>query len=362
MDGSTVTLNLPGLILNDPVGEPNESFSIAFTNPSAGLVLSRASHAVTITFDGDPVGVKILDLAATEGNGPGNTTASVVVQLNYPIPPLTPAVTVNYTTTNGSATSGADYVTTAGVLSFAVGESTKTIAVPIMGDTCPEPSKAFFVDLTGVSAAGILEDNQATVSLLDNDFSGTFQLSAPRLTVSESGPKAQVTVVRTGGLAGGAANCVGFSLTTQDGTATSSAPADFTAIGSRPLLLRRRRHQPGGGGAHRQRHPGRARGVVRGEAQQPHRPGGRAGRPADLGGGHHRQRHRGRPAVLHLDRDGGGGRGHGHPHGDPHRGEHRPAHRRRPGRGKQHGHATAWTSPPRPSSPSMPTSRACPWW
>ncbi len=237
VDGSTVTLTLSGLILNDPVGEPNESFSIAFTNPSAGLVLSRASHAVTITFDGDPVGVKILDLAATEGNGPGNTTATVVVQLNYPIPPLTPAVTVNYTTTDGSAMSGADYVTKAGVLSFAVGESTKTIAVPLVSDTCPEPSKAFFVDLTGVSAAGILEDNQATVSLLDNDFSGTFQLSAPRLTGSESGTKAQVTVVRTGGLAGGAANCVGFSLTTQDGTATSSAPADFTAMGPGPFFF-----------------------------------------------------------------------------------------------------------------------------
>jgi hypothetical protein len=92
-DGSTVTLNLPGLLLNDGVGEPAETFSLSFTNPSAGLVLSRSSHAVTITNDGDPVGVSVQDLVVTEGNA--TTHAAVVVRLAYP---ADTAVSVDYST------------------------------------------------------------------------------------------------------------------------------------------------------------------------------------------------------------------------------------------------------------------------
>ena len=323
--------------------------------PSAGLVLSRMSHTVSITNDGDPVGVSIQDLTVSEGNA--TTTASVVVQLAYP---ADHTVTMNYATADGTAMAGSDYTAmTSGSLNFAVGESSKTIPIPILGDTCPDPSRAFVVNLSNVSASGILVDDQATVTLNDNDFAGTFQLSTPRLVVAESAIKAQVTVTRTGGLAGGAANCVGFSLATQAGSA--ELPRRLHRHRARAVLLRRRSHHPRGRRAHRQRHPGRARGVVRGVAQQPRRPGLRAGRAADPGGGHHGQRHRGGPAVLRFGADGGGGRRHGDPHGHALRRQHRPAD------GGRSPHAarprTGWTSRSRrPSSPSTPTRRAPPWW
>ena len=58
------------------------------------------------------------------------------------------AVKASYTTADGTATAGSDYTTTAGTISFAPGETSKTIAVPITGDTTVEPDESFNVTLS----------------------------------------------------------------------------------------------------------------------------------------------------------------------------------------------------------------------
>jgi hypothetical protein len=221
-DGGTFTVNVP--ILDDPAGEPPETFTVELSNPSPGLLLSRRTHTATITNDGDPVGIKVLDLAVTEGNSA--TSASVVVKLNFP---ADQTVEVTATTAPDTATAPADYQHKSQVLTFAVGESSKAFPVSIVGDTVAEPPKSFFVNLSSPSASGAIEDAQAVVTLNDNDFSGTLQLSAPRYTFSEGAGKAVITVSRTGGVASG----VGFNLVTQDGTAAS--PDDFAAVGPGPF-------------------------------------------------------------------------------------------------------------------------------
>src|SRR5262245_21873597 len=46
-----------------------------------------------------------------------------------------PALTVDYATQNGSAVAGTDYLATSGTLSFSAGQTTTSIAVPIIGNT-----------------------------------------------------------------------------------------------------------------------------------------------------------------------------------------------------------------------------------
>ncbi len=52
-------------------------------------------------------------------------------------------VTVSYTTLNGTATAGQDYASTVGTLTFAPGETVKTVQVPVSGDTLVELNEAF---------------------------------------------------------------------------------------------------------------------------------------------------------------------------------------------------------------------------
>ena len=56
------------------------------------------------------------------------------------------AVTVNYATANGTATAGADYTATSGTLSFADGQASRTISVPVLEDTLVEGSETFYAD------------------------------------------------------------------------------------------------------------------------------------------------------------------------------------------------------------------------
>ena len=59
------------------------------------------------------------------------------------------AVSVNYATSNGTATAGADFTTTSGTLNFAAGVTSQTITVSILNDSVFEQSEDFNVLLSG---------------------------------------------------------------------------------------------------------------------------------------------------------------------------------------------------------------------
>ncbi len=82
----------------------------------------------------------------------------------------TETVTVNFATEDGSAKSGADYQTTAGFVTFDPGETSKTILVPVQGDTLSEADETFFVRLTGATGAIIpFGGERGTGTIKDND-------------------------------------------------------------------------------------------------------------------------------------------------------------------------------------------------
>jgi hypothetical protein len=90
------------------------------------------------------------------------------------------AATVNYSTSdnsgatpcnvnNGNASSRCDYETTIGTLSFAPGETFKTIVVPVTDDTYAEGNENFFVNLTSATGSTLGSPNIATVTITDNE-------------------------------------------------------------------------------------------------------------------------------------------------------------------------------------------------
>ena len=152
----TVTVTVNG----DLSPEDNETLTLNLSNPSAGTGIRQGSASGTI-FNDD--GFSVGDVSLTEGNS-GTSTVLVPVTLSAP---AAGPVTVNYTTQDGTALAGLDYVATGGTLTFAAGETSKIIEVTINGDTQFEGNETFRVLLSSPSGSALV-DSSATVSI-DND-------------------------------------------------------------------------------------------------------------------------------------------------------------------------------------------------
>jgi hypothetical protein len=81
---------------------------------------------------------------ASGGSSAGTTVATFTVTLNAP---STQPVTVAFTTADGTAVQGKDYVATSGTLTFAPGQTQLTITVTILTDPTITADESFFVVL-----------------------------------------------------------------------------------------------------------------------------------------------------------------------------------------------------------------------
>ena len=112
--------------------------------------------------------VSIAGASAGEGNS-GTTLLSFPVKLSAP---ATQAVSVSYATADETATAPSDYTAANGTLTFARGQTAKTIAVTVVGDTVMEPNETFTVTLSSpvnatlgaASATGTLTTDDAVTS------------------------------------------------------------------------------------------------------------------------------------------------------------------------------------------------------
>ena len=81
------------------------------------------------------------------------------------------AATVDYATSDGSATQKGDYILAVGRLSFAAGETSKNIPVLIVNDAFPESTESFSVTLSNPIGTIIGARVVAAVAITDNDAS-----------------------------------------------------------------------------------------------------------------------------------------------------------------------------------------------
>ena len=78
------------------------------------------------------------------------------------------SVAVSYATANGTAQAGSDYNAVSNTLSFASGETIKTINVGVIADRVGEPNETFFVNLSNVVGGAIL-DGQGLGTIVNDD-------------------------------------------------------------------------------------------------------------------------------------------------------------------------------------------------
>ena len=126
--------------------------------------------------------------SATEGG-----TASFEVTLD--VAPKS-AVTVDYATSDGTATAGADYAAASGTLTFAAGETTKTVDVAVLDDDVAEAEETFALTLSNALGAR-LDDASATGTIADDDNAadGPVPVSFSGIPAGHNGTRFPVSVV-----------------------------------------------------------------------------------------------------------------------------------------------------------------------
>ena len=142
-----------------------------------GRPLSQALSATVI----GPAGLSVSDAEAEETV---DETIDFTVTLDRA---ASGTVTVDYATSDGSATAGADYTAASGTLTFQAGERTKTVAVALLDDSHDEGEETFTLTLSKASGA-VIVDGEATGTIENHD-------PLPRALLARFGRTAAVHVV-----------------------------------------------------------------------------------------------------------------------------------------------------------------------
>jgi len=141
--------------VNDNIAEGDEDFTVSIdTITDGGLEDVRVSNndSVTTTIeDNDTVEISIND-APTVDESAGTMTFTVTLSNPSDAP-----VTVDYASQDGTATAGLDYTAVTGTLTFAPGETTQTITVPVTDDYLAEGSETLDMVLSNPSNATIAD-------------------------------------------------------------------------------------------------------------------------------------------------------------------------------------------------------------
>lgn len=160
-----INVSIP--ILGDNIPELNEVFYVRLTDSTATIDDGEGQCTIRDDDSNDPA-LWIDSVLLTEGDS-GSVDAMLTVTLTG-IP--TADVTVNYSTSDGTATSG-DYTTTSNILTIPLGNNTGTIIVPVIGDSSGENNEFLFVNLSNATNAVIVQ-GQGTVVIRDNDGTALF--------------------------------------------------------------------------------------------------------------------------------------------------------------------------------------------
>jgi uncharacterized delta-60 repeat protein len=193
-DGETSkSINIP--ITNDSQQEANETINLSLSNVTGDASLGAQSTAILTINDDDTLpSISINDISIVEGNS-GQTTAVFTIGLSVP---TANQVTVHYSTSGGTATENEDYMGGFGSILFGPNQSSKTISVPIVGDTLYEPDETFFVNLSNPTNAVI--DKAQGVGTILNDDVPNMQFTRDNYTVNEGASSASIVVTRGGDL------------------------------------------------------------------------------------------------------------------------------------------------------------------
>jgi Calx-beta domain len=132
---------------------------ITFDDPAASFATTEIVQPPGPT-------ISIDDVTVAEGDS-GQTPADFTVSLSEA---SAEQVTVDFATSDGTATAPSDYASDTGTVTFAPGDTEETVTVQVNGDTVDEPDETFNVDLSNAQGGGAtIADDQGVGTITDDD-------------------------------------------------------------------------------------------------------------------------------------------------------------------------------------------------
>jgi hypothetical protein len=153
------------LVNGDRLGETNESVYVNLTSASGAYFGNGRDRGMGTILDDEPR-ISVSDVTKAEGKKGQTTlfTFTVTLSAAYDQP-----VTVSYRTADGTARAGEDYAVRTGTITFAPGETTKTITIEVKGDSKKEVNEMFYLDLFGNSGNSLFTKNRGIGTILNDD-------------------------------------------------------------------------------------------------------------------------------------------------------------------------------------------------
>ncbi len=165
--GSQSTGNVSVAAVNNRMDAPHKVVMVSGT-VSLGGVDAPADATLTITDDDEPLpNLSVADASGRESDG----SLAFVVALNKP---WDQDVTFDFTTADGTAIAGSDYLASAGTLTIAAGVTSTRIEVVLLADVLNEDDESFTLTLSNVSEA-TLTDGLALGVIAGGDSEATAQ-------------------------------------------------------------------------------------------------------------------------------------------------------------------------------------------
>jgi len=207
---------IPLSIINDTIDEGIDNLCITLRNANGAVIGTPSQHIYTIVDDDAPptnlyVGFSATSSTVTEGAG----TAQLAISLSSP---ATTALSVNYTTADGTALNPGDYTTTSGTLNFAAGETVQYISVPITNDTDMEAAETLTVTLSSPGSGLALGTQSVHTLTITDDDAPAVSIAGTDSLANESGDPGQFTLTRTGPTTSALSVNIALSSTAVNGT------------------------------------------------------------------------------------------------------------------------------------------------
>ena len=225
---TTGTIEVP--VTNDATNEDNETATLTLSNPTNATISDAAADLVITDDDGIEIGLSTGHSGGSTDNltvGEGDGTGTFTVTLDQI---SSSDITIEYTTSSGTATDGTDYTGTTGTLTIPAGQTTGVVTVPITDDTTDEVTETATITLGNPVGATLNADTtSADFVITDNDgpeiwFSdpSVGDSTAGNVTVGESDGNATFTVT----LSEASVEDITVEYATGSGTATDGT--DYT--------------------------------------------------------------------------------------------------------------------------------------